>query len=435
MLPKQSNKDGIVTHNTRLSVVDETWSGSIKRKTILIAAYDAGMRNSEGYVAWSLIEQLDRQTRVILVTRRNNVAELRASPEFITAHPNVHLVGFDLPKWATWWKKGPRGYGLYAYLWQMSWPFVVKQRRWLIGRLTIVHTLNFHNDSIPNMGWILGRPSVWGPINHNEGTPRWRMVNWPAKLRWRNAAKSFLRVLAWRLDPFLALATAKSTIILSAGSWVDRRLKLDGCTNVRRRSQLGLDISLLPLHQTHPPGGFRLISGGRLDWIKGLDLALVALAQLPDVVTLTIIGDGPCKDFLVERSVNLGIAHRVTFQPAVPRAQLLRYYSDHDIFLFPSAEAGGLAWVEALAAGLPVVGLEGPTELSEMAQHLPGIRLVKDMESFEKNASAFAAEIVATASLHIDRKIISVAAQKYYSWDRFATDVKRAYMAASGAKV
>ena len=97
------------------------------RQCVVIAAYDAGLRHSEGYVARSLLARLDRDLRVILITRRNNVAELRASTEFKAACPNVYLVGYDLPRWASWWKKGPRGYGLYSYLWQTTWPFVLSQ--------------------------------------------------------------------------------------------------------------------------------------------------------------------------------------------------------------------------------------------------------------------------------------------------------------------
>jgi glycosyltransferase involved in cell wall biosynthesis len=404
------------------------------RECIVISAYDAGLRHSEGYVARSLLARLDRSLRVILVTRKNNVSELRDSPEFKAACPNVHLVGYDLPRWAAWWKKGPRGYGLYSYLWQISWPFALKSKRRLVDRLSVVHTLNFHNDSIPSMGWILGKPSVWGPINHNEGTRQWRMGNWPFKLRLRNTLKSTVRGLAWRLDPLLALSTRKADVVFSAGSWVDQRLRLKGRANVRRKSQLGLDVSTLSVRRSAPTTGLRLVSGGRLDWIKGLDLALDALAQLPQDATLTLIGDGPCKGFLVERARMLGILDRVTFIPATSRDQLLRYYADHDIFLFPSAEAGGLAWVEALAIGLPVVGFEGPTELSEMSRHLPGVNLSKDMGTFEENVKALARAIKETASRCSDPKKISVGARQHYDWESFAAEIQNAYRAAARMK-
>jgi glycosyltransferase involved in cell wall biosynthesis len=403
------------------------------RQCVVIAAYDAGLRHSEGYVARSLLARLDRDLRVILITRRNNVAELRASPEFKAAFPNVHFVGYDLPRWASWWKKGQRGYGLYSYLWQTTWPVVLKSKRRLVDRLTVVHTLNFHNDSIPSMGWILGKPSVWGPINHNERIRNWRLRNWPLKLKLRNALKSAFRGLAWRFDPLLALSTRKTNVVYSAGSWVDDRLRLHGRANVRRKSQLGLDITELSARRTSATSGLRLVSGGRLDWIKGIDLALEALAQLTEA-TLTLIGDGPCKAFLVDRAKELGISERVTFISAVSRQELMRHYVDHDIFLFPSAEAGGLAWVEALAIGLPVVGFEGPTELSDMANSLPGISLAQDTGTFSQNVKALAEAIAETRSRDNDPEKISLAARHHYGWGVFADEIQSAYRAAVEAR-
>lgn len=69
----------------------------------MIAAYDAGLRHSQGYVVRSLLARLDRGRRLILITRKDNVAEeLWASSEFMAACPNVHLVGYNLPRWASW---------------------------------------------------------------------------------------------------------------------------------------------------------------------------------------------------------------------------------------------------------------------------------------------------------------------------------------------
>lgn len=409
---------------------------SSSRDCIVIAAYDAGLRSSEGYVACSLLARLHTCRRVILVTRKNNVSELRRSPEFRAACPNVNLVGYDLPRWAAWWKKGPRGYGLYAYLWQISWPFVLKSKLRLVERLSIVHTLNFHNDSIPNMGWVLGKPTVWGPINHNEPIPRWRTVNWSRRSRISNSLKGAIRRLAWRFDPLLALSVRKTDVVFSAGSWVDQRLHLTGRSNVRRRSQLGLTTSRDCKRQRAlaSDSGLRLVCGGRLDWIKGLDIALDAVAQLPHNVTLTLIGDGPCKSDLIDRARMLGISDRVTFLPTVPREQLMRYYIEHDIFLFPSAEAGGLAWVEALATGLPVAGFEGPTELSEKARQLPGIHLAKDMGTYHKNVRALAKVIQALADQDYDPEELVLATRQVYDWGSFATEVENAYYTAANSR-
>jgi glycosyltransferase involved in cell wall biosynthesis len=398
-----------------------------KRKIVLIAAYDVSLHTSEGYIAVSFLARIDPEIKVILLTRINNVSELCDNFEFKASCPNVKLIGYDLPKFLTCWKKGARGYRLYAYLWQISWPFTLKFKRRLIKRLSVVHTLNFHNDSIPNMGWILGMPTVWGPINHNEATLTWRMKNWPIKMRINNTLKAVIRRLAWRLDPLLKLSILKTDVVFSAGNWVDQRLGLRDRVNVQRKSQLGFDVSMLPLRRSTPSTALSLVIGGRLDWIKGIDLALHALALLPHNVTLTLIGDGPCKSFLIERARKLSILERVKFLPAVSREQLLQHYADHDIFLFPSAETGGLAWVEALAVGLPIVGFDGHTELADISTHLPGIKLAKDLGAFEENVKELAKTIQIIASESYDPVILSTAAQDHYGWEIFASDIQDVY--------
>lgn len=399
----------------------------LARKCYLIAAYDAGMRNSEGYVARSILERLDRKSRIILITRKNNVAELLANKDFRKKCPNVYLVGFDLPKWAMWWKRGHRFYGLYAYLWQVVWPFVVNRRYSLRQRLTVVHTLNFHNDSYPNMAWVLGRPTVWGPINHNEVTASWRTENWPVALKLRNNIKSAFRRLFWKFDPLLELAVRRTDLIFSAGSWVDYRLGLSGNKNVLHRSQLGLDANVPTKRKQTVSSGLRLVSGGRLDWIKGLDIAIAALVHLPKEASLTLIGDGPCRDFLGTLAHRLGVSERVVFFSSVSREELLEMYENFDLFLFTSSEAGGLSWVEALATGLPVVAFEGKTEITDKSSMFRGVRTVPCHSSREKNIIALAETILEVACSKHDSKAIVEEVCAYYDWDVVAKEIQEAY--------
>ncbi|MCB1348522.1 MAG: glycosyltransferase [Maritimibacter sp.] len=397
------------------------------RDAILIAAYDAGLHTSEGYVARSLLSHLDPRTRVILVTRRNNVAELSADPGFRAANPHVHLVGFDLPKWAAWWKRGARFYGLYAYLWQASWPLALRSRRWLVERLEVVHTLNFHNDSIPSLAWFLGRPTVWGPINHHEPAAPWRTTSWPRAQRWRQSARALLRGLLWRADPLLRLAVNRTDLILSAGRWVDRRLGLEGRHNIRRLSQLGIDPEIAALRSLRPSDTIRIVSAGRLDWLKSLDLILLALVHLPKDATVTLIGDGPCRDFLSALARDLGIAERVIFRPTVPRAQLLALYNDFDLFVFASPEVAGLSWIEALATGLPVVAFDGQTELADRADSLSGLHVVPAGDDREVNIRALADGILKVARSHPEPREIAASVKAHYSWPRFTAEIVDAY--------
>jgi len=54
---------------------------------------------------------------------------------------------------------------------------------------------------------------------------------------------------------------------------------------------------------------------------------------------------------------DLGISHRVQFRGSVPQAELRTYYNAATVLVIPSHyESFGLAAVEALACGTPVIG-------------------------------------------------------------------------------
>ncbi len=122
------------------------------------------------------------------------------------------------------------------------------------------------------------------------------------------------------------------------------------------------------LRERHP----RLIAAlGRLVPYKGYDVLLRAMARVGSV-HLIIVGDGPLRDQLAGLARDLGIADRVTFAGRLPRAQARAVVHAADVFVMPSntiAEAFGLAQVEAMAAGRPVVNTELPTTVPKVARH------------------------------------------------------------------
>ena len=96
-----------------------------------------------------------------------------------------------------------------------------------------------------------------------------------------------------------------------------------------------------------------LLLVSRLAREKNIDLALAALARANDPsLKLVIAGDGPAREELEQRAVDLGVADAVSFLGVVPRAQLPDLYATADAFVFPSTtETQGLVQAEALAAG------------------------------------------------------------------------------------
>lgn len=113
---------------------------------------------------------------------------------------------------------------------------------------------------------------------------------------------------------------------------------------------------------------------GRLVPHKGVDVLLQALRELPEDVTLLVVGSGPRLVDLRGLARRVGIESRVRFCSGVSDEELPRYLSLADVFAFPSQnrlEGFGLAVAEAMATGLPVVvsDVPGVREVIEDGKH------------------------------------------------------------------
>jgi glycosyltransferase involved in cell wall biosynthesis len=120
------------------------------------------------------------------------------------------------------------------------------------------------------------------------------------------------------------------------------------------------------------PSGARVIGAvGRLHPGKRYDLLLAAAAPLlTDDRRLLLVGEGSERAALEERARSLGIADRVLFAGERPATPLL---SAMDVFASPSPyETFGLALLEAVANGLPVVYRRSPA-LDELGDAVPGV--------------------------------------------------------------
>lgn len=107
-----------------------------------------------------------------------------------------------------------------------------------------------------------------------------------------------------------------------------------------------------------------LIYTGRLGPEKNLPLLLRAFAgafKAYENLALLIVGAGPERDNLEDRVRHMGIADRVRFTGMVPYPQLPRYLAVADAFATASVtEVHPYTVIEAMAAGLPVLGINSP---------------------------------------------------------------------------
>ena len=98
-----------------------------------------------------------------------------------------------------------------------------------------------------------------------------------------------------------------------------------------------------------------LVSVGGLIERKGQDLAIGALASIPDA-QLLLVGKGPDEKHLRNLARDMRVDERVHFLGSLDHDLLPVVLSAADVMVLPSASEGlANAWVEALACGTPLV--------------------------------------------------------------------------------
>lgn len=338
-------------------------------KTILITAYAINpYKGSEDGTGWNWVYQLARSNRIIAITRENNLPHIHRYLEEhdIPHRENMTFLGFDLPYYLRFWKRGEMGALPYFYLWQRSVPgFIRKQEL----SYDLLHNLNFHNDWIPTFLWKLDKPVIWGPIAHHDAVPTAYIkpiYGWKAwikdQLRWK------IKQIFWKLSPNFRKSVKQSNLILGINSSVEQAV--GSPEHFRLMPAIGAkDIEQVPKQESDT---FNILSIGRFVPLKGFDLTLKSFAQFyhplraedRQRVRLTVVGKGPLKSKLESLAEELNILPAIRFINWMPQSELAELYQQTDVFLFPSHEGAGMVIPEALSYGIPIVCLEnaGPGE-------------------------------------------------------------------------
>jgi glycosyltransferase involved in cell wall biosynthesis len=173
-----------------------------------------------------------------------------------------------------------------------------------------------------------------------------------------------------------------------------------------------------------------LLTTRRLEPRMGIEQLLEALRVLPEDVVLAVVGTGPLEVALRRLGTTLGLDARVRFAGRVQDEELLRWYRAADLFVLPTLayEGFGMATLEALASGTPVVGtrvgatpeLLEPLESDLLTDATDGPSLASGIErglalvgqSFRERCRAYAAD--------------------HFAWERVLPDWEAALVDAAG---
>jgi glycosyltransferase involved in cell wall biosynthesis len=105
--------------------------------------------------------------------------------------------------------------------------------------------------------------------------------------------------------------------------------------------------------------------------------ALAVLGPRHPTLRYAIVGEGPERTALEGLAVRLGVAERVDFHGQLSPAEAIEQARRCTLFVMPSTdEAFGVAYVEAMAGGVPAIGCRGEPGPEEIAAAGDGLVLV-----------------------------------------------------------
>lgn len=175
-----------------------------------------------------------------------------------------------------------------------------------------------------------------------------------------------------------------------------------------------------------------LLFVGRIQALKGLDVAVAALAELdrPDA-TLVVVGgasgaEGAAEVERIEKLAgDLGVRHQMRFVAPVPHHLLSTYYRAADVVLVPSrSESFGLVALEAAACGTPVVAA-AVGGLRTLVDHGRTGFLVEGRDPAD--FAAHTAEILASPERAAQLAAAAARRARGYTWSTAAGRLRRIY--------
>jgi teichuronic acid biosynthesis glycosyltransferase TuaC len=220
------------------------------------------------------------------------------------------------------------------------------------------------------------------------------------------------------------LAHARLVLANSAGT--ARRCVERGARHTRV-VHLGTD---LPPQPAPVPAMPTLVTVGNLIARKRHADVIEALALLRDgqpQLRYVVVGDGPERERLRTLAAARGVGDRVELLGRLPHAEAVAVARDATLFVLPSvAEAFGVSYVEAMAAGVPAIGTRGEDGPEEIAAAGGGIDLVApgDVRGLADRIAALLADERRLGTL---RRAARETVAGTFTWQRCGAETVAAY--------
>lgn len=274
---------------------------------------------------------------------------------------------------------------------------MVPKARQLVRELAInvVHQPISVSPVTPSPLRRLGAPVVMGPLNG--------LMELPPAFRGRD---STFYALTKRARPGAAAVLnglirgrQEAAVVLVANDRTRALLPSSVRDHATEISDIGVVLDSWPQPAQPRPAeaairSIRFLFVGRLVGWKGVDILLDAFARVCEKVSarLEIVGDGPERAGLEASAARLGVGPRVVFRGWLDRADCASSMRTCEVFVSASLqESGGIAVLEAMACGRPVIAAAWGGHLGTVDD---GVGILADVSSREALVAGLAEAMI-----------------------------------------
>ncbi|MGH2913672.1 MAG: glycosyltransferase [Solirubrobacteraceae bacterium] len=254
--------------------------------------------------------------------------------------------------------------------------------------------------------WAARRPGVAFAVSAHGPD----MIHLPRRAAGRHACVSALR---------------RADVVLANSGWAQRRCReLGGESVAVEVVHLGADLIAEPAAGASPrarrDSELTLVTVAHLQARKNHEIVLRALARLDPGrrPRYLVIGDGERRGALERLTSELGLDRRVSFLGQLPNDEAVARVAGCDLFVMPGVqEPFGVAFVEAMAAGVPAIGARGEGGPEDIAAAGEGMLLVDagDVEGLARELERLTAD---SESLRALGEAARATATAHFTWGR-----------------
>ena len=327
---------------------------------LLLAAYCCSPgEGSEPWAGWALAQLAARDHDVTVLVEERKFRP--AIESHLAAHPedgrNLRFVFVPEKWWAhAAWEIGA-GYWSYR-LWQRR-ALAVAQTLHEAQPFDAVQASTIISFREPGRWDRLNIPHIWGPIGGTANVP-------PAMLpvcghgAWKERLRSLANTMQLRSGR-VRRALQRADVVVAATDETRRDLLASCPRAIDVVSEIVVPdvIGKVTPSSRDDAQPLRILFSGLHIPRKALPLLLDALAQTTQPFALRVLGSGPCEAEWRSHAERLNLTDRIEWAGWVDRHEVAAQYAWADLFAFASVrDTTGTVLLEALGAGVPVVGLD-----------------------------------------------------------------------------